>query len=211
MKLMSFGAALLLGGSALLASSPAAAADLEVPAGATQRLDPAQARARFDTWKLGDGATLVLPEGVEDWHWEVERAEIGTGVRILGAGAAAPLDPGTVIDIIAGPGAPGAGGRGGVGGKGGEGGYVQMRTLTGAQKWVAGGDRGRAGDPGANGESGGEGRALVEADVDRRLDRLLEQGTPPSVPAADHRLQDLERELEAMRRRLEALEREDGR
>ena len=320
MKLIPLGAALLSGACVLLQPALAVAADLQVPAGATRVMEPKQAREHFATWKLGDGATLVLPEGVADWRWEVERAEIGAGVRILGAGAAgeagrdgadslgkarscsdgaagqpgtdgghggdganldlrmgiaalgslaievpggaggdggdggrgqdggdakkcpggdggaggqggaggdagdggdvriryyrhsaaaAPVDPGAVIDVVAGPGSPGKGGRGGVGGDGGEGGYVQMRTLTGAQKWVSGGDRGPAGDPGANGESGSEGRALIESDVDRRLDRLLEQGSPTPAPAGRDRLQDLERELDAMRRRLEALERED--
>lgn len=321
MKLIPFGVGLLSGACVLLQPALAAAADLQVPAGATRVMEPKQTREHFATWKLGDGATLVLPEGVEDWRWEVERAEIGTGVRILGAGAAgevggdgadsigqasscadgaagrpgtdgddggdgasldlrmgiaalgslrievpggdggdggdagrgqdggdarkcpggdggaggrggaggdagdggdvriryyrhsaaaAPVDPGAVIDIVAGPGTPGKGGRGGVGGNGGEGGYVQMRTLTGSRKWVSGGDQGRAGDPGANGEPGSEGRVLIESDVDRRLDRLLEQGTPPPAPVERDRLQDLERELDTMRRRLEALEHEDG-
>ncbi len=316
MKVTSLGIASLLGVCALLHSGPTVAADLKIPAGATHTLDRALATARFGTWILGDGATLVLPADVESWRWEVERAEIGAGVRILGAGASgdagddgdsvtgqvgdcrdgAPgrpgvegraggqgadldlrmgiaalgsltievpggdggdggdggrgqdggdarkcpggdggaggrggdggaagdggdvrvryyqvsgaelsADPGVVIDVVASPGKPGDGGRGGVGGEGGEGGYIQMRTLAGGQKWVPGGDRGPAGTPGANGSLGREGRVVIESDVDRRLDRLLEAGGAPVPPATD-RLQELERELERMRQRLEVLE-----
>lgn len=321
MNLKSIAVALLCGGTFLPAVF---AADLQIPAGQSQRLDPALATAHFQTWKLGDGATLVLPEGVTHWRWEVDRAEIGNGVRILGTGspgtagaagmdrggrsescrdgrpggagsaggaggsgadidlrlglaalgsltiaasggqggaggnggrgqdggdartcpggdggaggvggdggiggdggevrvryfripgAAAPPDPLSLIRVSAEPGQGGAGGKGGSGGKGGKGGYVQARTLTGNQQWVAGG---KSGDSGADGKAGATGArlaAMIESDVDRRLDQLLEGKTapPPAAPAVDDRYRALEQELETLRRRLDALEKSGGR
>jgi hypothetical protein len=316
MKAIPFTAALLIGGGLV---SSALAVELQVPAGQSRTLDPALATAHFERWRLGDGATLILPESVPQWRWEVDRAEIGNGVRILGVGAdgapgadgqdrtgraascedgaagkpgtpggagapganldlrlgvaalgslaieapggnggaggaggrgqdgghagkcpggdggdggaggaggaggdggqvrvryyplpgeGAPRDPAAAIRVSAAAGTGGAGGRGGAGGEGGKGGYVQTRTLTGNQQWVSGGDRGKTGAAGQDGAPGDTAAAMVESDVDRRLDQLLDDRTRPAAtaPAADRKYQALERELEEMRRRLDALE-----
>lgn len=321
MNLKPIAIALLCGGTVLPAVF---AADLQIPAGQSHRLDPALATAHFQTWKLGDGATLMLPEGVAHWRWEVDRAEIGNGVRIQGVGAAgsvgaagkdrggrsascrdgaaggagiaggaggagadidlrlglaalgsltievpggnggagghggrgqdggdartcpggdggaggaggdggvggdggevrvryfripgaaAPSDPVALIRVSAEPGKGGAGGKAGSGGKGGEGGYVQARTLTGNQQWVAGGKAGDAGAEGKAGVAGDRVAAIIESDVDRRLDQLLEDRPAPvtAAPAADDRYRAMELELEVLRRRLDALEKSGGR
>ncbi|MFA5496122.1 MAG: hypothetical protein WC247_15265 [Porticoccaceae bacterium] len=59
------------------------------------------------------------------------------------------------------PGKGGKAGGGGDGGAGSEGQYIKMRTLTGSQKWVAGGRSGRSGAPGGDGEEGQYGQVFV--------------------------------------------------
>ena len=309
-----------LGAAAALTSVPALAdATLHIPAGQSRQLDAAQAIANFTTWTLEDGATLILPAGVERWQWQVDRADIGSGVRILSSGAAgtkgadgsaaggradpcrdgkpggngepggngrngASLDlrlglasigslsievpggpggnggnggngqdggatkkcPGgdggsggnggdggdggnggnvqvhysylaepaptaaPAIRITAAPGAGGLSGTGGGGGAGSSGGYVSMRTLSGDQKWMPGGAEGRAGDTGKPGRSGVAGQILLEQDINRRLERLLESGSIPhrqtTATEPDERTRQLERKLEEALRRIDALE-----
>ena len=59
------------------------------------------------------------------------------------------------------PGKAGAAGSGGHGGEGTDGQYVTQKTLTGTQKWLAGGRSGRSGVPGEPGDEGRHGRAFV--------------------------------------------------
>lgn len=309
-----------LGAAAALTSGPALAdATLHIPAGQSRQLDAAQAIANFTTWTLEDGATLILPAGVERWQWQVDRADIGSGVRILSAGAAgtkgadgsaaggradpcrdgkpggngepggngpngASLDlrlglasigslsielPGSpggdggdggrgqdggerkqcpggdggsggnggdggdggnggnvqvhysylaepaptgtpAIRISAAPGAGGLSGKGGSAGAGSSGGYVSARTLSGDQKWMAGGAAGRAGDAGKAGRSGVSGQILLEQDLNRRLERLLQSGSIPqrqtTTTEPEDRTRQLERKLEEALQRIEALE-----
>ena len=311
----------LLGCSgALLPLAASAGETLRVGAGATHQLSPAEANARFDAWILGDGATLVLPPGAEQWRLQVDRATIGQGVHIVGRGAPGangqagesipgradachaghpggagnPGNPGAggaaldlnlgidklgslAIDVSGGAGGQGgAGGRGqdggiaqqcsggdggaggdagdggdggnggsarvrysylsdqstpadipvtvvseggaggtagpaGRGGSGNEGKYVQARTLSGSQKWVDGGAAGRDGQPGKVGRAGAKGQVVIEQDLNRRLNQLIETGrianpTPAASRAPADRTEELERKLNEALRRLEALE-----
>lgn len=311
----------LLGCSgALLPLAVTAGETLRVDAGATHQLSPAEVHAHFDAWVLGDGATLVLPPGPEQWRLQVDRATIGQGVRILGrgapgangqpgesvagradachagrpGGAGSPGSPGAggaaldlnigieklgslAIDVSGGAGGQGgAGGRGqdggiaqqcsggdggaggdagdggdggnggsirirysylsdqntpadipvtvvseggaggtsgpaGRGGSGSEGKYVQARTLSGSQKWVDGGAAGRDGQPGKVGRAGAKGQVVIEQDLNRRLNQLIETGriaNPPSAAprAPADKTEELERKLDEALKRLEALE-----
>lgn len=72
----------------------------------------------------------------------------------------------------------GKGGEPGVGGAGGEGTdgqYINMRTLTGSKKWVAGGREGSSGDKGKPGRSGVDGQLLIEEDLAGLLDKKMQQ------------------------------------
>lgn len=306
--------------STLLPLAAAAAENLRVAAGETHQLSPTDARAHFESWTLGDGATLVLPAGPEQWRLQVDRARIGQGVRILGSGAPGANgrggesatgraeachaglsgnaglagDPGATgasldlsigiealgslvvnlsggaggqggaggdgenggpaqqcsggdggaggnggdggdggnggsahirysylsdggapsdvpITVVSGAGAGGAPGAPGHGGSGSEGQYAQARTLSGSQKWVAGGAAGHDGQSGKAGRAGSKGQATIEQDLNQRLNQLIEKGriaSPPPVaprPATD-RAEELERKLDEAMRRLEALE-----
>lgn len=59
------------------------------------------------------------------------------------------------------PGKAGKGGEGGAGGSGSEGEYVNQKTLSGSQKWVAGGPAGRFGATGEDGKEGSYGQVFV--------------------------------------------------
>jgi len=166
MNVMRCAAALLLGGGLL---HSALATDLQVPAGQTHRLEPALAEARFSTWRLGDGATLILPEGVAQWRWQVERAEIGEGVRILGAGSngAAGADGEDRRGRAPSCGDGAAGGTGAAGGGGGAGANLDLRvgiaTLGSLAIEVPGG-HGGAGGAGGRGQDGGHARTCPGGD-----------------------------------------------
>lgn len=124
------------------------------------------------------------------------------------------------IKINTQPGSGGTQGAGGNGGESGEGHYVQMRTLSGSQKWIGGGKPGRDGQPGKTGRSGIKGQFLLEEDLSRRIDQLMEmRGISPartnnvqatgSSDLSSRRFQQLEEKLDAVLMRLEALERKD--
>ena len=72
----------------------------------------------------------------------------------------------------------GEGGTAGPGGKGGEGTdghYVNMRTLSGNKKWVAGGREGDTGAEGKPGRTGVEGQLLIEEDLAGLLSQKMQQ------------------------------------
>ena len=69
-------------------------------------------------------------------------------------------------------GEPGVGGPGGVGT---DGKYINMRTLTGSKKWVAGGRDGNQGDQGKPGRTGVDGQILIEEDLAGLLDKKMQQ------------------------------------
>lgn len=166
MKVMHCAAALLFGGGLL---HSALATDLRVLAGQTHRLEPALADAHFATWQLGDGAILILPEGVAQWRWQVDRAEIGQGVRILGAGsdgaagAAGQDRSGRAASCRNGV----AGGAGGAGGVGGAGANVDLRlgiAALGSLAIEVPGGHGGAGGAGGRGQDGGHARTCPGGD-----------------------------------------------
>lgn len=110
-------------------------------------------------------------------------------------------------------GAGGKPGKGGVGGKGASGHYVNMRTLAGNKKWIAGGDEGELGGPGKVGRSGVKGQYVVERDLNRRIDELLlqKQIAAPKVVAKETPVSaeggsSLEKTLLEILKRLDALE-----
>src|SRR5690606_21819971 len=90
----------------------------------------------------GDGANVVV--SVVPLDSKVSPGALTAGVRVSVK-----------------PGKAGQGGEGGEGGSGSEGQYIKMRTLTGSQKWVAGGRSGRSGAPGEDGEEGKYGQVFV--------------------------------------------------
>lgn len=195
----------MLGGSAALLPLAAAAEDLRVAAGETHQLSPAQAHAHFASWTLGDGATLVLPAGPEQWRLQVDSARIGQGVRIIGRGATGPN--GRAGDTLTGraeacragraggsglagdPGAPGASldlslgidalGSLAVdlsGGAGGQGGAGGDGENGGAAQQCSGGDGGAGGNGGDGGDGGNGGSAHI------RYSYLSDRSAPGDVP-----------------------------
>ena len=112
------------------------------------------------------------------------------------------------IDAFAEAGRGAAGGEGGAGGKGSEGKYINQKTLTGDKKWVAGGKEGKAGAAGAKGSDGQSGRVFIGGG-----DLLGASKAPAKVEtmisptqASQDELGQLKQRLEALERRVQALE-----
>ena len=79
-----------------------------------------------------------------------------------------------VVDHQNGGGQGGEPGAAGEGGAGTEGKYINMRTLTGNRKWMAGGDEGQPGSAGKPGRDGVKGQALVQQDLRDRMDAVIQ-------------------------------------
>ena len=114
--------------------------------------------------------------------------------------------------VSAKPGKGGAPGAGGDGGEGADGQYVTGKTLTGTQKWTAGGRNGRSGAPGEPGEEGRHGQVFVGG---------LFTGFQPSpqsgngrggftglrpVPTGNEQRQPAEEEIQMLRQQLKTLQ-----
>ncbi len=103
-------------------------------------------------------------------------------------------------------------GDGGVGGKGAPGHYVNMRTLTGNKKWIAGGDDGPQGQLGKKGREGVKGQYQLDRDLNRRIDELLLRQQVVSPEAVRQSYQEqapskgIEKTLAEILKRLDALE-----
>lgn len=82
---------------------------------------------------------------------------------------------GTRISVNAPGGKGGAEGVGGPGGKGADGRFVNMKTLTGNKKWMAGGKEGAAGQTGKAGRDGGKGQIVVQQDLRGRMEELVQE------------------------------------
>lgn len=205
MKLVRAGILSLLGCSAtLLPLGVDAGENLRVGAGETHQLSATDARTHFESWILGDGATLVLPAGPEQWRLQVDRARIGQGVRILGrgtagadgkagaslAGSAAAChagrpggaglagDPGSAgasLDLSLGIEALGSLAVDLSGGAGGQGGIGGNGENGGAAQQCSGGDGGAGGNGGDGGDGGSGGNAHI------RYSFLSERGAPGDV------------------------------
>lgn len=79
---------------------------------------------------------------------------------------------GNRIQVLAAGGKAGAGGAGGKGGAGVEGRFVNMKTLTGSKKWMAGGKSGSDGPSGKPGRDGARGQILMQQDLGGRVEEL---------------------------------------
>mgnify|MGYP005810311463 CR=1 FL=1 len=191
--------------SALLPLAAAAAENLRVAAGETHQLSPSEAHAHFASWTLGDGATLVLPAGPEQWRLQVDRARIGQGVHILGRGAAGANgragetatgradachagraggsglagDPGAAgasLDLSLGIDALGSLAVDLSGGTGGQGGAGGGGQDGGVAQQCSGGDGGAGGGGGDGGDGGNGGSAHI------RYSYLSDGSAPGDVP-----------------------------
>lgn len=116
------------------------------------------------------------------------------------------------IQTSANEGEAGAAGVAGKGGKGAKGHYIRTASLSGNRKWVAGGKDGATGAEGAPGRTGSRGSVMVQEDVAGKVDQLLQHqkkaGGASAVPSAaqDDTIDALRQQLEAMQKRLDALE-----
>lgn len=111
------------------------------------------------------------------------------------------------INVDTSPGRSGAGGAPGAGGEGGEGRYITARSLTGNRKWVAGADEGETGKKGSDGLSGGAGRTVVaELETSSVTGGASTKAEVMAPAVAPSELEALRLELNALRRRVEALE-----
>lgn len=159
-----------LGAAAALTSGPALAdTSLHIPAGQSRQLDAAQAVAHFTRWTLEDGATLILPAGVERWQWQVDRADIGNGVRILSTGAAgAKGADGSAADGRSDPCRDGKpGGNGEPGGNGHHGASIDLRlglASIGSLSIEVPGSPGGDGGDGGRGQDGGDSKKCPGGD-----------------------------------------------
>lgn len=113
------------------------------------------------------------------------------------------------------PGKAGQGGEGGDGGAGSEGQYIKMRTLTGSQKWVAGGRSGRSGAPGEDGEEGKYGQVFVGG----QFTGFQQQNSggadfggfrpaPVTDPQAQEEIRLLREQLKALQERMDNMEKD---
>ena len=82
---------------------------------------------------------------------------------------------GTRISVNAPGGKGGAEGAGGPGGKGADGRFVNMKTLTGNKKWMAGGKEGALGQAGKPGRDGAKGQIVVQQDLRGRMEELVQE------------------------------------
>lgn len=117
------------------------------------------------------------------------------------------------IKVSAGGGKGGTGGEGGKGGEGGPGKFVNMKTLSGSKKWMAGGKAGADGVAGKTGRDGTKGQVLIQQDLRSRMDELAQQQsaevqTLVEKKSADltTRTEQLEKQLDAVMKRLEKME-----
>jgi len=118
---------------------------------------------------------------------------------------------GNRVTVLNQPGEPGVPGNGGKGGKGSKGHYVQMHTLSGNQKWIAGGEPGEDGQAGKAGRAGIKGQAVLERDLTQRIDELMRDRQPKAaapVPAQNSVLKALEAKVDQLLKRIEALEKQ---
>jgi len=117
------------------------------------------------------------------------------------------------ININAVGGKGGTGGEGGKGGEGGPGKFVNMKTLSGSKKWMAGGKAGADGVAGKTGRDGAKGQVLVQQDLRSRMDELAQQQsaevqTLVEKKSADltTRTEQLEKQLDTVMKKLEQME-----
>lgn len=150
----------------------------------------------------GDGGNVVVSVSSLD------------GARDIGA-----LTAGVRVSVK--PGKGGKGGDAGVGGEGSDGQYVNAKTLTGSQKWVAGGRSGRSGGAGDSGEEGNYGQLFVGGQftgfqpMNNRQGgfsgfdsfRPADTGSPAS-DAAEKEIQLLREQLKTLQDRMEKLEKQ---
>ncbi|WP_320836700.1 collagen-like protein [Zhongshania sp.] len=107
------------------------------------------------------------------------------------------------LSINADGGAGGEGGDAGSGGAGGGGRYAMKKSLTGSsRKWVGGAAGGLAGSPGSMGSAGKPGRILLDQLIMSTV-KVAPSNNTASVKA-------LQREIEALRKRVEKLEARQG-
>lgn len=118
------------------------------------------------------------------------------------------------VDVSAEGGQGGLGGKPGLGGKGSEGRYTQQKSLTGNKKWVEGGRAGMSGAKGDRGEDGRNGRVYVgtgsgamNLQVAPVAAKNLNYSADP-LPASSSEVDLLRQQLEAMQKKLEALDKE---
>jgi hypothetical protein len=113
-----------------------------------------------------------------------------------------PIDIAQRISVSASGGKGGEAGRGGDGGEGVGGRYVKKKTLTGDRKWLAAAEAGMAGSHGLSAEPGADGMVMI--------DSLMTAAPAKPRPAVAEKstadIGDLERRLNALEKRVRALE-----
>ncbi|AUM12631.1 hypothetical protein Kalk_09485 [Ketobacter alkanivorans] len=105
-----------------------------------------------------------------------------------------------LITIQNGGGKGGDAGAAGAGGAGTEGKYINMRTLTGNRKWMAGGQAGQPGSAGKPGRDGVKGQALIQQDLRDRMDAMIQTQSAQVAALKDQlvtRLAEEKRQVEA--------------